>query len=168
MGIQEVAGHIYTNLDYLPANVACIDTGDGLVLVDTPTLPEEISHWKDFVDSLKPKKVEYIIAFNNANSTQTATFDSDTPSTTFTAVYPDNATEISSDASGQVTVEVPALNFVIYRADAPLPVSAGAPGILFSTLSNDQVCQPLYTSSVGRHRHYAAAIATVEWPAYQS
>jgi cyclase len=62
IGIQEVAGHIYTNLDYLPANVACIDTGDGLVLVDTPTLPEEISHWKDFVDSLKPKKVEYIIA----------------------------------------------------------------------------------------------------------
>ncbi len=36
------------------------------------------------------------------------------------------------------------------------------------TLSNDQVCRPLYTSSVGRHRHYAAAIATVEWPAYQS
>ncbi len=36
------------------------------------------------------------------------------------------------------------------------------------TLSNDQVCRPLYTSSVGRHRHYAAAIATVEWPAYHS
>jgi cyclase len=62
MGIQEVAGHIYTNLEYMPANVACIDTGDGLVLVDTPTMPEEIAHWKDFVDGLKPKKVEYIIS----------------------------------------------------------------------------------------------------------
>ena len=62
MGIQEIAGHIYTNLDYQPANVACIDTGDGLVLVDTPTMPEEISHWKEFIDGLKPKRVEYIIA----------------------------------------------------------------------------------------------------------
>ena len=62
MSIQEIAGHIYTNLDYQPANVACIDTGDGLVLVDTPTMPEEISHWKDFIDDLKPKRVEYIIA----------------------------------------------------------------------------------------------------------
>jgi len=62
MGIEEVAGHIYINLDYQPANVACIDTGDGLVLIDTPTMPEEISHWKDFIDGLKPKRVEYIIA----------------------------------------------------------------------------------------------------------
>jgi hypothetical protein len=43
-----------------------------------------------------------------------------------------------------------------------------ATGRPLRTLSNDQVCRPLYTSSVGRHRHYAAAIATVEWPAYQS
>ena len=32
------------------------------------------------------------------------------------------------------------------------------------TLSNDQVCRPLYTSSVGRHRHYDAAISTIDWP----
>ena len=62
MSIQEIAGHIYFNLEYQPANVACIDTGDGLVLVDTPTFPEEISHWKNFIDGLKPKEVEYIIA----------------------------------------------------------------------------------------------------------
>ncbi len=62
MGIQEIAGHIYYNLEYQPANVACIDTGDGLVLVDTPTYPEEISRWKEFIDGLKPKQVEYIIS----------------------------------------------------------------------------------------------------------
>lgn len=62
MGIQEIAGHIYTNVEYQPANVTCIDTGDGLVLVDTPTMPEEISLWKKFIDGMNPKKVEYIIS----------------------------------------------------------------------------------------------------------
>ncbi len=36
------------------------------------------------------------------------------------------------------------------------------------TLSNDQVCRPLYTSSVGRHRRYEAAISNVEWPDYDA
>jgi cyclase len=62
MGIQKISGHIHVNLDYQLANVACIDTGEGLVLVDTPTMPEEISHWKDFIDSMKETGVEYIIA----------------------------------------------------------------------------------------------------------
>lgn len=62
MGIQKVTGHIYANLEYQMANVACIDTGAGLVLVDTPTMPEDISHWKDFIDNMKETRVEYIIA----------------------------------------------------------------------------------------------------------
>ena len=62
MGIREINGHIYANLDYQLANVSCIDTGEGLVLVDTPTMPEDISHWKDFVDHVKTGKVEAIIA----------------------------------------------------------------------------------------------------------
>ena len=62
MGIQKISGHIHVNLEYQLANVTCIDTGDGLVLVDTPTMPEEITHWKDFIDSMKETSVEYIIA----------------------------------------------------------------------------------------------------------
>lgn len=34
------------------------------------------------------------------------------------------------------------------------------------TLSFDQVNRPLYTSSVGRHRHYERHLAGVDWPAY--
>ena len=62
MGIQKISGHIHVNLEYQLANVACIDTGEGLVLVDTPTMPEDISHWKDFIDSMKGTGVAYIIA----------------------------------------------------------------------------------------------------------
>ncbi|MFN2166497.1 MAG: pullulanase-associated domain-containing protein, partial [Anaerolineae bacterium] len=86
----------------------------------------------------RDEKVEYLLAFNNANSSENATFDTDSPATSFTAVYPAGAAALTSDASGQVTVEVPALSFVIYRADAPLPASDAAPGIAFSTLSNSQ------------------------------
>jgi hypothetical protein len=39
-----------------------------------------------------------------------------------------------------------------------------ATGRPLRTLSHDQVCRPLYTSSVGRHAHYANEIADVEWP----
>ena len=39
-----------------------------------------------------------------------------------------------------------------------------ATGRPLRTLSQDQVCRPLYTSSIGRHAHYATSIADVEWP----
>ena len=39
-----------------------------------------------------------------------------------------------------------------------------ATGRPLRTLSHDQVCRPLYTSSVGRHVDYAASIADVQWP----
>ncbi len=87
----------------------------------------------------RDEKIEYIVAFNNANSAQSATFGTDSPSTSFSAVYPTTAPAIASDASGQVTVDVPALSFVIYRADVALPGSSFAPGIFFSTLSDNQV-----------------------------
>lgn len=36
------------------------------------------------------------------------------------------------------------------------------------TLSFDQVNRPLYTSSVGRHRHYERHLAAVDWPLYEA
>jgi cyclase len=62
MGIQKISEHIHVNLEYQIANVACIDTGEGLVLVDTPTMPEDVSHWKDFIDGMKETGIAYIIA----------------------------------------------------------------------------------------------------------
>lgn len=62
MGIQEITAHVHANTEYEPANAACIETGDGLVLVDTPMMPEDISHWKDFIENLKTPGIEHIIA----------------------------------------------------------------------------------------------------------
>lgn len=61
MDIKEIKGRIFVNVDYELANVACINTGEGLILVDTPTLPRDISHWKKFLKNLGPGNVKYIL-----------------------------------------------------------------------------------------------------------
>ena len=55
----------------------------------------------------RDEQVEYIVAFNNANDPQTATFATDSPSTTFTEIYPGGGADISSDAGGNVTSSCP-------------------------------------------------------------
>ena len=49
MGIQAITKRIHANTGYDGANVVCIETGEGVVLVDTPMLPRDIAHWKEFV-----------------------------------------------------------------------------------------------------------------------
>ncbi|MCP4752798.1 MAG: MBL fold metallo-hydrolase [Proteobacteria bacterium] len=61
MSIEKVTESIYANIEYDGGNVACIDTSEGVVLVDTPMLPKDIAHWKDFVLNLNPKGVKYLI-----------------------------------------------------------------------------------------------------------
>ena len=86
----------------------------------------------------RTEQVEYLVAFNNANSDQSAAFATDSPDTTFSELYPGTGTPIASDANGNVSVAVPAVSFVIYRADAPLPASDAAPGVTFNTLVSGQ------------------------------
>ena len=59
--IKEIKSRIFVNVDYELANVAGINTEEGLILIDTPTLPRDISHWKKFLTSLGPKDVKYIL-----------------------------------------------------------------------------------------------------------
>lgn len=61
MDIKDIKGRIFFNVDYELANVACINTEEGLILIDTPTLPGNISHWKKFLKSLGTKDVKYIL-----------------------------------------------------------------------------------------------------------
>lgn len=62
MGIEKVKERVYVNTAYDGANVACIRTDDGLVLVDTPMLPKDIRHWQTFINGLEPSGARYIIA----------------------------------------------------------------------------------------------------------
>jgi pullulanase-type alpha-1,6-glucosidase len=68
---------------------------------------------------------EYVVAINNSEAADTATFTTDSPSTTFTSVYGGAAT-MTSGADGALTVTVPALGAVVYRADTPVPSDAVA------------------------------------------
>ncbi|MFQ5914136.1 MAG: MBL fold metallo-hydrolase [Nitrospinota bacterium] len=51
MPIEEVAPGVFTETAYSMANVGCIVTGDGVVLVDAPVVPSEARKWGEFVRS---------------------------------------------------------------------------------------------------------------------
>jgi glyoxylase-like metal-dependent hydrolase (beta-lactamase superfamily II) len=61
MKVESVTESIHANVEWDGANVACIETAEGLVLVDTPMLPKDIAQWQEFVLGLDPKGVKYIV-----------------------------------------------------------------------------------------------------------
>ncbi|MDW8318929.1 MAG: pullulanase-type alpha-1,6-glucosidase, partial [Anaerolineae bacterium] len=79
----------------------------------------------------REEKVEYVVALNNATTAQQATFDTFTPNATWTAVFPAGKAALRSGPTGLITVDVPALGVVIYRADRPIPASDAAPDVTF-------------------------------------
>jgi pullulanase-type alpha-1,6-glucosidase len=86
-------------------------------------------------------QVEYIVAVNTAESAKSATFVTDTPDATFTEIYPGTAGVVNSDASRLVTVNVPPLSVVVYRAESPVPVDSDADGITIATPSEGDEVQ---------------------------
>jgi glycosidase len=79
------------------------------------------------------EQIEYVVALNNAESADSATFQIASPDTTFSEIYPGDGPALASDAGGNLTVTVPGLDFVIYHADSPIPASTTAPGIIITT-----------------------------------
>ena len=68
---------------------------------------------------------EFVVGFNNADTAKTLTVKVATPSSTFAPVWGDTGT-VSSDASGSITVTVPARSSVVLRADNQLPAATTA------------------------------------------
>jgi pullulanase-type alpha-1,6-glucosidase len=79
------------------------------------------------------ERLEYLVALNNAESTQMATFQIGSAATTLTEIYPGGGAALASDGGGFVTVAVPPLDVLVYRADTPMPDSPAAPNIAIST-----------------------------------
>jgi len=75
----------------------------------------------------RTERVEYVVALNNSESADSATFDTDSPATGFTEIWPGSGPAITSDATGDLTVDVPALGVRVYRADAGVAVPGVAP-----------------------------------------
>ena len=63
---------------------------------------------------------EYVVAVNTSEVADTATFPTDSPATTFTPILPAGGAPISSAEDGAITVQVPPLDAVIYRAGTPV------------------------------------------------
>jgi glycosidase len=77
----------------------------------------------------RAERVEYLVAINNAETEQTASFAALTPDAGFDPVWPAGAPGLASGAAGDVTVTVPPLSAIVWRADASVPPSPSAPAI---------------------------------------
>lgn len=53
--IQEIADRVFVELDYEGANVGCVLTDAGAIVIDTPMIPEEAKHWANTVAQLTDK-----------------------------------------------------------------------------------------------------------------
>ncbi|RPE44501.1 pullulanase-type alpha-1,6-glucosidase [Streptomyces sp. Ag109_O5-1] len=71
---------------------------------------------------------EYVVAFNNAGTAKTATFITGSAGMGYRALYGTDGT-VTSDASSQVTVTVPAESAVVYKASGALAKPATAPAL---------------------------------------
>ncbi|MBF0815255.1 pullulanase-type alpha-1,6-glucosidase [Microbacterium paludicola] len=79
----------------------------------------------------RDEKVEYLVAVNNAEEAREVTVPALTAGASFAPLYGADAA-ISSDADAAVTVTVPALSAVVYRADRAVTADAVAPAISLS------------------------------------
>ncbi|HEX8076717.1 MAG TPA: alpha-amylase family glycosyl hydrolase, partial [Chthoniobacterales bacterium] len=86
----------------------------------------------------RDERVEYVLAFNNAETPQTATFKTYRANTRFKAVYPADNPELTTSDTADITVTVPPLSFVIYKAQRAIPKQRMAPGISLSAPTPNQ------------------------------
>lgn len=61
MSIQKVKSRLYVETELMGANLGCVDTEQGLVLIDTPYLPHETQSWKEAIAKLSNKEIACVI-----------------------------------------------------------------------------------------------------------
>jgi cyclase len=59
--IQEVASNIFVSTEYHGANVGCVLTGEGVILLDTPMLPADARAWISEIRKRTDEEIIYII-----------------------------------------------------------------------------------------------------------
>ncbi len=78
------------------------------------------------------QQVEYVVATNNATTAKTATFDTFNPSTRYTGLYGGAGRKITGK-DGQLTVTVPPLSAMVWKAGKPLARPSAAPAATFTS-----------------------------------
>ena len=72
---------------------------------------------------------EHVVALNNATSAKTVTFGTEMRRSTFKQVWPTTRARLRSDDEGRVTVTVPPLSAVVWRAAGTLAEREAAPAV---------------------------------------
>ena len=90
----------------------------------------------------REEKTEYMVAFNNAETSSQATVPTFYGAgTQFDLILSEGgsvAASLTTDANGDLALDVPALGFVIYKASAAIPASTAAPSIQITNPQNNQ------------------------------
>ncbi|MFJ4618393.1 pullulanase-type alpha-1,6-glucosidase [Streptomyces sp. NPDC088812] len=73
-------------------------------------------------------KTEYVVAFNNADEAETATFATGSANMTFRGIY-GTTDSVKSDAGQKVTVTVPAGSAIVLKAAGKLPAPTAKPSV---------------------------------------
>jgi hypothetical protein len=74
-------------------------------------------------------QVEYVVALNNSETEQTAAVPTYSAGMSFGGIWPAGLDARTSGADRKLTVTVPPLSAVVYKAAAPLAASAAAPAV---------------------------------------
>ncbi|MBL7262242.1 pullulanase-type alpha-1,6-glucosidase [Paractinoplanes lichenicola] len=80
----------------------------------------------------RAQRVEYVVAANSGTTAKTVTVDTWTPSTSFRGIY-GSADNSNSKIDGKLTITVPPLSAVAFKADKSLPAASGGPTIKFTS-----------------------------------
>jgi glycosidase len=94
----------------------------------------------------RDQQVEYVVAANNADTAQSASFATYSPRQVMHQVWPAPSgaqgkgtargqSKVQTDPEGRLSVAVPARSVVVYRATSPVKDGEGAPAPFFSTVS---------------------------------
>jgi pullulanase-type alpha-1,6-glucosidase len=87
----------------------------------------------------RSERVEYVVVLNNAEQAKSATFSTFLANGNYTQIFPAGGANVSSNANKELTVNVPALGYVVYRANSAVPASSAAPAISISSPSEPTV-----------------------------
>jgi glycosidase len=84
-------------------------------------------------------RVEHVVVANNSTLTVPARFRVQTPGTTFTALRPETAGSVTSDANGELVVEVPPLSTVVLVAETAVPIPEAEPEVTLVRPSGQEI-----------------------------
>ena len=59
--MQQVSEHVFVETKYLGCNVGVILTEQGLVVIDTPALPDDTLNLREQIRNLTKKRITYLI-----------------------------------------------------------------------------------------------------------